>query len=110
MGSFGFKSSMLDPADLNFELDASTGLSNMRPYLNSKLCTMQFPLHLAKVLMEDESTAHIRTYTLCPGFVRSELFRDFPVSKLAFWRLFEHFLSMTPEEVRLQLKTYLHFI
>jgi NAD(P)-dependent dehydrogenase (short-subunit alcohol dehydrogenase family) len=58
----------------NLMLDnCSLGVGNSLPYMNSKMANILFTRELAKRL----EGSGVNTYAVCPGFVKTRIFRDF---------------------------------
>lgn len=86
----------LDTEDLSLERAQSLGFGNFLPYNNSKLAHILFARELASRL---EGTG-VHTYSLCPGMIRTELFRNEAWYKQTIYSFNLLFAGSTISEVR----------
>lgn len=74
---------------------SSLGFQNSLPYNNSKLANSLFMMELSRRLQGTE----VNTYSLCPGLVSTEVFRNFTPIRKFYTRVNILFAGLTPEQV-----------
>lgn len=85
----------LDLDDLMLRKANNLGFQNSMPYNNSKLANSLFNLELGKRLQGTE----VRAFALCPGLVKTEVFRNFSPFRKFYTRMNLLFAGLTPEQV-----------
>ena len=94
MGSAAQAIAKLDLEDLNLER-SSLGLFSGIPYANSKLALALFAKELAKRL---EGTG-VSVYVMCPGLVRTSIFRQAATFQRVMLTLVSPFAALSPDQV-----------
>ncbi|CAG7734837.1 unnamed protein product [Allacma fusca] len=84
----------LNLEDLNLERASSLGFGNFVPYSNSKLAIALIARELGRRL----EGSGVHTYSVCPGMIRTELFRNETWYKQTIYRFNLFFAGMTVNE------------
>ncbi|ODN03818.1 Retinol dehydrogenase 11 [Orchesella cincta] len=84
----------LDLDDIMMRKATSMGFQNSLPYNNSKLANSLFSMELSRRLYGSEVT----TYSLCPGLVATEVFRNFSPFRKFYTKINLFFVGLTAEQ------------